>query len=462
MRKSELIFNAILVPLDYLMIVLGGLAAYWLRFTTLGEELPIIYQIPFRNYFLVVLTIALIWLGIFALAGLFKIKIHQRLTDELGRVFLACSAGIMFIIFIIFIRREFFSSRFIILASWLLAIIFVSLSRIFLREFRKFCFRRGIGRRKALIVGKSPLTENIIKALSEYPASGYEIVDWIKDPAQIDSFRLKKFTNSGVVDELIQTDPGLAKEKTMTLVDFCDENHITFRYAADLFDALATNVEVATIAGIPIVEIKRTSLDGWGRIVKRIFDIIVSTIGLVIFSSLFAILAILIKLDSKGPVLVSLARIGEKGKPFKLYNFRSMVKNAHQMKGKLVRYNERNDGPLFKMANDPRITKIGKWLRRTSLDELPQLINVFRGQMSLVGPRPHEPGEVARYQKHHKKLLTIKPGITGMAQISGRSDLTFEEEVKLDSYYIENWSLGIDFQILFKTPQIVLSRKSAC
>ena len=138
-----------------------------------------------------------------------------------------------------------------------------------------------------------------------------------------------------------------------------------------------------------------------------------------------------------------------------------MIQNAHSFKKNLIQLNERKDGPLFKIKNDPRITRVGRFIRKTSLDELAQLFNVLRGEMSLVGPRPHEPEEVANYKKHHKKLLTIKPGITGMAQISGRSDLVFEEEVKLDIYYIENWSLKLDLQIILKTPFVVLSTKSA-
>ncbi len=165
-------------------------------------------------------------------------------------------------------------------------------------------------------------------------------------------------------------------------------------------------------------------------------------------------------MDSAGTVFVKLERIGERGKTFKLYKFRSMVQNAHRMKESLSEYNERKDGPLFKIKNDPRITRFGGVLRKISFDELPQLYNVLKGEMSLVGPRPHEPQEVARYSKHHKQLLTIKPGITGLAQISGRSKLSFEEESKLDIYYIENWSLGFDFQIIIKTVPVVLSRKN--
>jgi len=138
-----------------------------------------------------------------------------------------------------------------------------------------------------------------------------------------------------------------------------------------------------------------------------------------------------------------------------------MVQGAHSLKPELAPYNERSDGPLFKMKNDPRITRFGKFLRKTSLDEFPQFFNVLKGDISSVGPRPHEPEEVNRYQKHHKKLLTIKPGVTGMAQVSGRSDLSFEEEVKLDAYYIENWSLLLDLQLLLKTPQALLAKRSS-
>jgi lipopolysaccharide/colanic/teichoic acid biosynthesis glycosyltransferase len=182
---------------------------------------------------------------------------------------------------------------------------------------------------------------------------------------------------------------------------------------------------------------------------------------LIILSPLFLILSLIIKIDSAGPVFAQLERIGEGGEKFVLFKFRSMIRDAHQLKKNLIALNERNDGPLFKIKNDPRITRFGRFLRKTSLDELPQLFNVIKGEMSLVGPRPHEPEEVAKYQKHHRKVLTIKPGITGLAQISGRSDLNFEEEVKLDTYYIENWSLKLDIQIIIKTPFIVLTTKSA-
>jgi len=210
-----------------------------------------------------------------------------------------------------------------------------------------------------------------------------------------------------------------------------------------------------------VIELKRTPLDGWGKIFKRVFDIAFSTIALLILIPFFIVIGIIIKIDSSGPVFVKLERVGRKGKTFTLYKFRSMVVGAHGMKKELKQYNERSDGPLFKMKNDPRITRFGKFLRASSMDELPQFWNVLKSRMSVVGPRPHEPEEVSKYQKHHKTVLTIKPGITGMAQVSGRSDLNFEEEAKLDVYYVENWSMILDLQLIFRTPFALVAKRSA-
>jgi exopolysaccharide biosynthesis polyprenyl glycosylphosphotransferase len=215
------------------------------------------------------------------------------------------------------------------------------------------------------------------------------------------------------------------------------------------------------VAGVPVMVIKRTPLDGWGRILKRSFDLLGAAIGIVLLAIPCLVVALLIKIDSAGPVFVRLDRVGEGQRRFRLWKFRSMIRDAEIMKTQLMDKNERSDGPLFKISADPRITRLGRWLRKTSVDELPQLFNVLRGDMSLVGPRPHEPAEVARYEKRHKKLLAIRPGITGMAQISGRSKLPWEEEVRLDTYYIEHWSLGLDLQILLRTPAAVFSVRNA-
>lgn len=223
------------------------------------------------------------------------------------------------------------------------------------------------------------------------------------------------------------------------------------------------------ISGVPIVEVKKTTLDGWGRIAKRIFDVVASLILIILVSPILLITAIAVKLDSRGPVLFSrlddggmLYRVGQGGRLFHYFKFRSMIDKHNYMRyTELADKNIRKDGPMVKIVEDPRVTRVGKFIRRFSIDELPELFLVFKGDMSLVGPRPHLPEEVAKYEHHHKKVLTIKPGITGMAQISGRSDLSFEEEVKLDTYYIENWTLLFDLAIILRTPLAVLRLRKA-
>lgn len=201
------------------------------------------------------------------------------------------------------------------------------------------------------------------------------------------------------------------------------------------------------------------------KFLKRFLDIVLSLILIILFLPLALVIAILIKLDSSGPIFADVPeRVGENGKKFKMYKFRSMIVNAHYLLRTDKRFKklyEEYQRGNYKLKDDPRVTKIGRFIRKHSLDEIPQLFNVLKGEMSLVGPRPHEPEEVARYDRHQKQLLTIKPGITGLAQISGRSNLPFDEEAKLDIYYMENWSLSFDLQILIKTIPVVLGRRSA-
>jgi len=458
MKKFDLIFSAFLVPFDYLMLVLAGIFTYYLRFSALVELRPVIYEIPFGQYFISILIIFLFWLIIFALTGLYDISEKRHFSKEISKIFLGCSVGIMLIVLFIFFNREYFSSRFIILAGWIMTIFFVSLGRVFIHYLQLRYYRKGKGLEPILIFGSGRTAEKIYNSFKEKTVIGYQVLDWVKN---IEELKEKWSSRAREISEIINAEPGIEREKALELIEFCNEHQIVFKYIADIFDSLSSNVKTETIAGIPVVVIKKTSLDGWGKILKRIFDLFFSFIGLIVLSPFFFVLGIIIKLDSQGLVLVKLKRVGVRGKIFNLYKFRSMVKDAHKMKKELLKNNERKDGPLFKMENDPRITCFGHFLRKTSIDELPQLINVLKGEMSLVGPRPHEPEEVAHYQKHHKQLLTIKPGITGLAQISGRSKLSFKEESKLDIYYIENWSLGFDWQIIIKTIPVILIGKNA-
>ena len=462
MKRSELLFSAILVPVDYIMVFAAGILAYNLRFVPFFTDIkPVLYEINFQQFITALFFVPLVFLLIFALSGLYQIKITRRLMRELSTVFVASCAAIALIIIIIFFQRELFSSRFIILIGWLLAVVFVMLGRAITRAVQKSFLRRGIGVHYEIIIGSDSTTEDIIKQMHKLPYLGYKVVAKFDSFSQDTKEKIKDIMANSHVDEIIQADTNLPKEEALAIKEFCNDYHITFKYATYLFEVQPSHIEINTIAGIPIIEVKKTKLDGWGRIFKRFFDIAGASILLIILSPLLLIVSLLIAIGSQGGVFVKLTRVGEKGKLFKLYKFRSMVKNAESLKKELLAKNERADGPLFKIKDDPRITRMGRFIRKTSIDELPQLYNVVRGEMSLVGPRPHEPEEVEKYERRHRKLLVIKPGVTGMAQISGRSDLKFEDEAKLDIYYIENWTPEMDLQILLKTPWVVLTGRSA-
>ena len=471
MKKSELTFSFLLVPLDFLMITLAAVSAYQLRFAEFTAGIrPVIFNLPFEYYLKIVIFVAVFWLIIFALAGLYHVSVATRITSEMYRVILACSTGLVAVIIFMFFRRELFSSRFIILAAWGLAIIYVVCARIMMRWLQRRLYAQGIGVHKIIVIGNTPTTERVITLISSSHKLGYEIFRRFKVLDAPALKELRELAERKKIDEIIQIDPNLSKSDVLNLFSICDEYHLTFKYAADLLGTKILQTEVIMMAGLPIVEIKTTPLDGWGRIIKRIFDVIAALISLATVSPILILVALLVKLESRGPIIYKNERVSKNG-IFTTYKFRSMYlqycigeeyKNSEaalKLEAELIARQNTKEGPVYKIANDPRLTKIGRLIRRWSLDELPQLVNVLAGTMSMVGPRPHQPREVAKYAKHHKKVLAIKPGVTGLAQISGRSDLSFEEEVRLDTYYIENWSLRFDLNIIFKTPVAILRKR---
>lgn len=462
MKKSELVFSAILVPIDSLMLLAAGMIAYAVRFgPTVVEIRPALYEMPLAEYLNILFLVAGLWIVVFAFSGLYAITARRRILDEVIKIVFACSTGVMLIIVLTFFQRELFSSRFIILLGWILSMVTVSVGRIAIRALQRTLVGRGIGARRIVIIGADATTNTLLRTFHRDPKLGYAIVDRFAGFTPDARARLEELTRVDAVDAVLLADHGVGRSATSDLIAFCNDRHLIFQYTADLFATQATKLDISTIAGSIVIEVKRTPLDGWGKILKRTFDVVVAAVSLLAVAPVLLPVMLIVKMDTEGPAIIGLRRVGENGRQFTLFKVRSMVKNARMMKRELVAFNERPDGPLFKMKADPRITRVGKVLRKLSIDELPQLWNVLRGEMSLVGPRPHEPEEVERYSSHHRKLLTIKPGITGMAQISGRSDLHFSEEVRLDVFYIENWSLKLDLQILLKTPRAVLSTKSA-
>ncbi|MDD2807175.1 MAG: sugar transferase [Patescibacteria group bacterium] len=464
MKKSELAFVAVKPPLDYLAIVAAALVSYLIRYLSAIQSIrPVVFDLPFKTFFSLTLIMAIIWVVIFAISGLYNISGPQKFFKELAKIFVACSAGLAAVLAVMVFSRYLFDSRFIILSAWFLSIIFISLIRLIINVIQKISYRAGIGVHRVAIIGDGDTVSALTDEFSARPTLGYKIISTFPffDPTV--ETQLRQMVKDDKLDEIIQINPNFDRDKTISLINFVNEFHLDYRYTADLLGTQLTNITVNTIVGTPIVEVKKTRLDGWGRIAKRIFDIFGSMILIILTSPVMLLAVVLIKLDSKGPVLFKYKRIGQYGKPFTYFKLRSMFSNAHQLRYdsdfQMQNKNLREGTPMIKFKRDPRITRVGRVIRRFSIDELPELFISLIGQMSLVGPRPHEIEEVEKYQRHHKKVLTIKPGITGLSQVSGRSDLDFEDEVKLDTFYIENWSLAKDIQIILKTPLAIIKRR---
>ena len=473
MKRSELTLNAIHLVIDYILLFAAALAAYSLRF---GEAVagfrPVVYEMPLKDYIVLALVFSALVVGTFSWLGLYNLRSYRRMRKEISRVFLGCTAVFMFVIVLIFLERDLFSSRFIILLTWVFSFFFVIVGRFLLRLLQDILFARGYGVNHLVVVGNDSNALEIINRITADSSFGYKVIQQFTDTNHDLLDRLNNLVIDQRIDEILQADPDAPKKDRLALLDFCNEHGIVFRYAADLFNTKATNVEVDTVAGIPIIEIKRTPLDGWGRISKRLFDIVASLLLLVVTAPIMLLVALAVKLDSKGPVFFSrltdrtkVMRVGKNGQLFHYFKFRSMIDDAHRYRSdpKFLAQvqNLREGSPMMKFANDPRITRLGRFIRRFSIDEFPEFFLVFIGRMSLVGPRPHLPEEVERYKQHHRKALSIKPGITGLAQTSGRSDLSFEDEIRLDNYYIENWSLALDIIILLRTPLAMFKKRKA-
>jgi exopolysaccharide biosynthesis polyprenyl glycosylphosphotransferase len=252
------------------------------------------------------------------------------------------------------------------------------------------------------------------------------------------------------VDEVLISLPWTQHRKILGIVDQCGRERARARIVPDLFQLALSRVDVDHIGGVPVIGLREPAIGTWQRAFKRSLDLVVAVMGLLVLSPLFLLVALAIKLESPGPVFFWQARLGRGGREFAICKFRSMHQGAEERKDELVTLNEAT-GPIFKMREDPRLTSVGRVLRRWSLDELPQLYNVVRGEMSLVGPRPPTPSEVEKYEDWQLKRLSVRPGMTGLWQVSGRSEVPFAEMMLLDIYYVENWSPALDAEILLRT-----------
>lgn len=473
-KKSELLFSAVQVPLDMFMIFLAALSAFAIR--NIPEIIalkPKLYTFHFDDYLKIVFFILPVFILIYALEGLYDMRATRSFFREALKVFTATSIGLVAIIVVIFLKREWFSSRFIILSGWFLAATYVTIARFMLHRIQKFFLtKKGIGVHRVLLIGTNGKLKSIAKAIKKNPDWGYRIVDKV-ETGSIRMIREIKYQLG--IDEIIVCDSTLTDSEQEKLIDYCAINNIAYKFIPTTFQT--SRFETGIFSGEPIIEIKHTPLEGWGRISKRVFDLLGAFFFIILLSPLMGLVALLVKLEAffenktGGPIIYKNERIGSNGRRINVYKFRYMKwefctdpntpegKKALEYEKELIAKHSIRKGPLYKIKNDPRKTRVGKFIERYSIDELPQFFNVLKGEMSLVGPRPHQEREVEKYHEYHRRLLTIKPGITGMAQVAGRSDLNFEDEYKLDVFYIENWSLWLDVQICLKTAKVLFKRR---
>lgn len=468
MKKSELIFSALQVPVDFIMIMLAAVTAFAVRdIPQIMALKPKLYDYPLEGYLKIVLLVVPFFILIYALQGLYDIRSTRKFWKETYKVFVATSIGLVIIIVAIFLRRQWFSSRFIILAGWMLAVFYVAAARFIIQNIQKYLLiKKGIGVHRVLLIGSNGKIDEVKKMIKGNPRLGYKITGEI-ETGSVKS--VKHIREEKGVDEIIVCDPTLTDAEQEKLIDYCSINNITYRFIPTTLQT--SRFQIGILNSEPILEIMHTPLEGWGKILKRMSDVVGSIFLIILFSPVFIATALIIWLEKEGPVIYKNERIGSDGKKFYAYKFRYMkwrysihkdnpdFEEAVAFEKKLIAERSVRQGPLYKIKNDPRKTAFGKFIERYSIDELPQFFNVLKGDMSLVGPRPHQKREVEKYREYHRRLLTIKPGVTGMAQVAGRSDLDFEDEYKLDLYYIENWSLWLDIQLCLKTLAVLFRRR---
>jgi len=361
------------------------------------------------------------------------------------------------------------NSRILVPFIWVATILVLSIGRLVVSATMSMLHRMGLGETRVLVVGSGRLGKMVMQCITASPDLGYSIVGFLHDlnetPGDFGRFKMLGTINdigmvirSMHVDEVIIALPANMHQHAIRSVKLCERLGASFKLIPDLYEMNLSRIDIDAIEGIPLIGIKQISLNKTQRFVTRLIDICVSAGALLIGLPLWLCVALAVRFTSEGPVIFKQTRVGLNGEHFSMYKFRSMYKDADQRVAQLQAQNEAQ-GPLFKMKADPRITPVGKFIRRTSLDEVMQLVNILKGDMSLVGPRPPLPREVALYEEWQKGRLAIKPGLTGLWQVRGRSDISFDEGVLMDLYYIENWSLRLYIQILLRTiPAVLFSR----
>lgn len=382
-------------------------------------------------------------------------------------IFTTVFSGIVTMLLVSYIKGGMFHKKMFLLFFILNFLLCILHRYVYVKLIRKHSYTKA---RRVVVIGIPSLYEQFkyylnktsieINILNYIKINDKDVLDKEINSMNIENF--KKYLTNNVIDEVVFAISNKYTAAVEEYILICEEKGVTASVLLDLFPNQNARISISDIGPLPMITFHTVSLNILQLFIKRCMDIVGASVGLIVTSVIWIITAIAIKIDSKGPIFFKQNRVGLNGRIFKVYKFRSMYIDAEQRKKELLTRNQILDGLMFKVKNDPRITPVGKFIRKTSIDELPQFINVLKGDMSLVGTRPPTIDEVEKYDNRHWRRISIKPGITGMWQVSGRSEISdFEEVVKLDTKYIDEWSIWLDIKIIIKTVFVVLKKKGA-
>lgn len=438
---------------DIFSVFLAFIVSYFLR--NVGIFRIYLDSVQPIDVYLRALPFAIILLlCIFNLAALYEPKKRVNTVSEMYVLIQAITIWILLIMAGSYLTK-FDYSRIVVVIFYIFTIIFAISGRIIIRILQFHFSKNGFGRVNILIIGAGKPARSLARRLEVYQDIGFRLIGFIDDKALEQEHilggleKLNKILKNHNIDEVYIADPTLSHEQILTIVAKCPYPNIKFKIISNVFDLITGYIDVANLDSIPSLDIGKIHNSWWKNVYRRIFDITIAIIGIIITFPLCLIISILIKFDSSGRALFVQKRVGQNGKVFSMYKFRTMQKES------MAYYT----APRHK--NDERITRIGKFLRRYSLDELPQLINVIKGEMSIIGPRPEMQFVVKKYSQWEKRRLLVKPGLTGLWQILGRKNLPLSENMEYDFYYINNQSLLLDIVIILKTIPVVLFGKGA-
>ena len=475
-RRNSKLYSFILMLVDALVLLVAFVAAYVVR--TQIDHRPLLQPVFAQDYLVSALIIVPFWIAIFALVGLYQPKTYNRRLLEWSKIAIGVFIGILLVIGWEYISdRDIFPARLVAAYALLGTFILIVFEREVMRLVRTLSYRYGRGIQRVLIIGSSGATSDIAVTLANTRKSGHAVVA-IAGPKKIlpdtshaihfstPEAALKQIKELGVTT-IIQTDLYENPDRNQTILSAAQANHIDYNFIPAESEFYSGKNTVDVFLGYPMITVYQTPLVGWGSIVKRIFDFILSLIGSIVLLPFFLIIIIIQKIVNPGPAFYKSPRLSRFSQPINLIKFRSMgAQYGSKDAAEEFRAMGREDLAVEyeknrKVENDPRITPFGRFLRATSIDELPQIFNVLKGDISLVGPRPILPQEVKMAKGRTALLHSVKSGMTGLWQVSGRSELSFEDRIELELFYAQNWTFWLDIKILFKTVWVVLKGRGA-